>query len=98
MSINYHLFLKSPDVYAVHNMQSVDLIVETPPVAVSITEVSLPVVQAELSLLHLPDLKQVVDSLGTDHRVVVVAGGVRDRQSGADILRVDFQSRLGLEY
>ena len=78
-------------------MQSVDLIVETPPVAVSITEVSLPVVQAELSLLDLPDLKQVVDSLGTDHRVVVVVGGVRNRHSGADILRVDLQSRLWLE-
>ena len=98
MSINYHLFLKSPDVYAVHNMQSVDLIVETPPVAVSITEVSLPVVQAELSLLHLPDLKQVVDSLGTDHRVVVVVAGVRNRHSGAHTLRVDLQSLMRLKY
>ena len=68
----------TPDVDAVHNMKSVDLIVETPPVAVSLTEISLPVVQSELSLLNLADLKQVVDSLGTDHRVVVVVAGVRN--------------------
>ena len=74
-------------------MKSVDLIVETPPVAVSLTEVSLPVVQAELSLLHLADLKEVVDSPGTDHRVVVVV-------VGGDVvsLRVDLQSGMRLEY
>ena len=71
-------------------MKSVDLIVETPPVAVSLTEVSLPVVQAELSLLHLADLKQVVDSLGADHRVVVLLVVVS--------LRVDLQSGMRLKY
>ena len=97
---------KLPDVDAVDNMKSVDLIVETPPVAVSLTEVSLPVVQAELSLLHLADLKQVVDRLGADHRVVVVVGGVVGSRSKFNILlvmvlvslRVDLLSRLRRKY
>ena len=87
-------------------MKSVDLIVETPPVAVSLPEVPLPVVQPELSLLHLADLKQVVNSLGVDHRVVVVVGGVEDSLCKFNILlvvvvvslRVDLQSRLRLKY
>ena len=88
-------------------MKSVDLIVETPPVAVSLTEVSLPVVQAELSLLHLADLKEVVDRLGADHRVVVVVGGVVGSRSKFNILlmvvvmvslRVDPLSRLRRKY
>ena len=72
-------------------MQSVDLIVEMPPVAVSVTEVALPVVQAELSLLHLADLEQVVDRLGADHRVVVLLLLVVS-------LRVDLQSGMRLKY
>ena len=85
-------------------MKSVDLIVETPPVAVSLTEVLLPVVQSELSLLNLADLKQVVDSLSADHRVVVVVGGVVDSLCKFNILlvvinlRVDLQSRMRLKY
>ena len=66
------------------------MIDEMPPVAVSVTEVALPVVQAELSLLHLADLEQVVDRLGADHRVVVLLVVVS--------LRVDLLSGMRLKY
>ena len=60
-----------PDVNPIHNMNSVDLIVDVPPVAVPVPEVPLPVVEGELPAVHLLDLKQVVDSLGADDGVVI---------------------------
>ena len=64
-----------PGVYAIKNVQSVDLVWKVPPVVVpgvQAVQAQLPVVQGEDILRHLPDAVQVLHRAFRDDRVVVV--------------------------